>query len=76
MQWISEQIVGFGEDFHSQVDDGNAKTTLYKVRWRGYDRKGDKDKTLERTLNLGINTKLPTCDDIGVFTNDDSAVCH
>ncbi len=22
IQWIPEQIVGIGEDFHSQVDDG------------------------------------------------------
>jgi hypothetical protein len=35
MPWIPEQIVAIGEDFHSQVDDGNVKTTLYKVRWRG-----------------------------------------
>jgi hypothetical protein len=28
------------------------------------------DKTLEITLRTGINTKLPTCDDKGVFTND------
>ena len=33
MQWIPEQIVGIGEDFHRQVDDGKVKTTLYKVRW-------------------------------------------
>ena len=33
LQWIPEQIVGIGEDFHSQVDDGKVKTTLYKVRW-------------------------------------------
>ncbi len=32
MQWISAQIVGIGEDFHSQVDDGKEKTTLYKLR--------------------------------------------
>jgi hypothetical protein len=38
MQWISEQIVGIGEYFHIQVDDGKVKTTLYKVRWSGYDR--------------------------------------
>jgi len=38
MQWIPEQIVEIGEDFHSQVDDGKVKTTLYKVRWSGYDR--------------------------------------
>ena len=33
MQWIPEQIVGIGEDFHSQVDDVKVKTTLDKVRW-------------------------------------------
>jgi hypothetical protein len=38
MQWIPEQIVGIGEDFHIQVDDVKLKTTLYKVRWSGYDR--------------------------------------
>jgi len=26
------------------------------------------DKTLESTLKAGMNTKLPTCDDKGVFT--------
>ena len=29
------------------------------------------DTTLEDTLKAGINTKLPTCDDKGVFTDDD-----
>jgi hypothetical protein len=41
IQWIPEQIVGIGEDFHSQVDDGKVKTTVYRVRWSGYDRTGD-----------------------------------
>jgi hypothetical protein len=41
MQWIPEQIVGIGGDFHSQVDDGKVKTTLFKVRLSGYDRTGD-----------------------------------
>ena len=27
IQWIPEQIVGIGEDFHIQVDDGKVKTT-------------------------------------------------
>ena len=27
--------------FHSQVDDVKVKTTLCKVRWRGYDRTDD-----------------------------------
>ena len=29
-----------------------------------------RDKTLENTLKAGINTKLPTCDDKGVFTDE------
>jgi hypothetical protein len=29
------------------------------------------DKTVESTLKSSINTKLPTCDDKGVFTDDD-----
>ncbi len=41
MQWIPKQIVTIGEDFHSQVGDGQVRTTLYKVRWEGYDKKDD-----------------------------------
>jgi hypothetical protein len=41
IQWIPEQIVGIGEDFHSQVDDDKVKKTVYRVRWNGYDRTGD-----------------------------------
>jgi hypothetical protein len=69
IQWIPEQLVGLGEDFHSQVDNGNLKTTLYKVRWRAYDSKGDTDKTVENTLKVGINTKSPTRNDKRVFTD-------
>jgi hypothetical protein len=29
------------------------------------------DKTRESTLKASINTMLPTCDDKGVFTNDE-----
>ena len=29
------------------------------------------DKTLENTLKVSINTKLPTCEDKVVFTDDD-----
>ncbi len=35
IQWIPEQIVKIGEDFHNQVNDGKVKTTLYKTRWSG-----------------------------------------
>jgi hypothetical protein len=45
MQWIPKQIVTICEDFHSQVGDGKVRTTLYKVRWEGYD-------NLERGVHL------------------------
>ena len=32
--------MAIGEDFYSQVGDGTVKTTLYKVRWQGYEKKG------------------------------------
>jgi hypothetical protein len=34
-------------------------------------KKSRKDKTTETQLKSGINTKFPTCDDKGVFTDDD-----
>jgi hypothetical protein len=46
MQWIPKQIVGIGEDFHSQVGDGKIRTTLYKVRWEGFDKKDDTWETI------------------------------
>jgi hypothetical protein len=40
--WIPKQIVTtIGEDFHRQVGDGKVRTTLYKFRWEGYDKKDD-----------------------------------
>jgi hypothetical protein len=41
MKWIPKQIVEIGEDFHTQVGDGKIRTTIYKVRWEGYDKKYD-----------------------------------
>ncbi len=35
-----------------------------------------KDKTLENTMKIGINTKLPSCDDKGVHTQDDDIYSH
>ncbi len=40
IQRIPEHIIGIGENFHSQVEDGKVKTTLYKVRWIGYKKTG------------------------------------
>ena len=41
MQWIPNQIVVTGEDFHRQDADDKVRTTLYKVCWEGYDKKDD-----------------------------------
>ena len=38
---IKHTYKAIGEDFHSQVGDGKVRTTLYKVRWEGYDKKDD-----------------------------------
>ncbi len=57
IQWIPEQIVGIGEDFHNQVDDGKVKTTLYKVRWRGYDRTGDTWEPITHLQGYGSMVK-------------------
>ena len=35
-------------------------------------KKNTVNKTLENTLKTGMNTKLPTCDDKGVFTDEDT----
>jgi hypothetical protein len=44
-RWVnamdSEADVAIGEDFHTQVGDGKGSTTLYKVRWKGCDKKDD-----------------------------------
>ncbi len=39
MQWIPKKIVSIGENFHSQVCNDKVRTTLYKVRWEGHDKK-------------------------------------
>ena len=33
--------MAIGEDFHRQVGDDKVKTTLYKIRWEGYEKKDD-----------------------------------
>ena len=53
------------------------RASLYYVTGAGKQnddlKKRTMDKTLENTLKVGMNTKFPTCDDKGVFTDDG---CH
>ncbi len=58
MQWIPKQIVAIGEDFHSQVGDGKVRTTLYKVRWEGYDMKDDTGEPITHLHGYGTMVKL------------------
>ena len=53
----SQQIVGIGEDFHSQVHNDKMKTTLYKVRWSGYDRTGDTWEPITQLLGYANMVK-------------------
>ena len=57
MQWIPRQIVAIGEDFHSQVGDGKVRSTLYKVRWEGYDKKDDTWEPITHLQGYGTMVK-------------------
>ncbi len=46
---------------------------VFTAAGKQYDtlKKSTVDKTMENTLNVGMNIKFPTCDDKGVFTDDE-----
>ncbi len=49
--------VGVGEDFHSQLDDGKTKTTMYRLRWKGFDRRMIRTKkNPTRQASLGLDS--------------------
>jgi hypothetical protein len=62
--------------FHGCPASGGIERVFFSVG-KHHDplKKRTMDKTLENTLKGSINTTLPTCDDKGVFT-DDNDTCR
>jgi hypothetical protein len=59
--------------FHGCPASGVGIERVFFVAGKQHDALKEKNygKTLESTLKASINTMLPTCDDKGVFTDDD-----
>ena len=66
-------VVRMWRQFHGCPASGGGIERVFFSAGKQHDalKKKTMDKTLENTLKASINTKLPTCDDKGVFTDDD-----
>ncbi len=55
------------------LDSGGGIERVFTAAGKQHDalKKSTMDKTLESTLKAGMNIKLSTCDDKGVFTDDE-----
>ena len=66
-------LVRMWRQFHGCPASGGGIERVFFSAGKQHDalKKRTMDKTLESTLKASINTMLPTCDDKGVFTDDD-----
>ena len=66
-------VVRMWRQFHGCPASGGGIERVFFSAGKQHDalKKRTMDKTLESTMKASINTKLPTCDDKGVFTDDD-----
>ena len=66
-------VVRMWRQFHGCSTSGGGIERVFFSSGKQHDtlKKRTMDKTLESTLKASINTMLPTCDDKGVFTDDD-----
>jgi hypothetical protein len=66
-------VVRMWRQFHGYPGSGGGIARVFTVVGKQHDdlKKNTMDKTLENTLKAGMNTKLPTCHDKGVFTDDE-----
>ena len=66
-------VVRMWGQFHGRPASGGGIERVFfsAGKQHGALKKSTMDKTLESTFKASINTMLPTCDDKGVFTDDD-----
>jgi hypothetical protein len=66
-------VVRMWRQFHGYPASGGGIERVFFSAGKQDDalKKRTMDKTLEITMKTSTNTKLPTCDDKGVFTDDD-----
>ena len=67
-------VVRMWRQFHGCPASGGGIERVFFSAGKQHDalKKRTMNKTLESTLKASINTTLPTCDDKGVFTDDDT----
>ena len=70
---LDPDVVRMWRQFHGCPGSGVGIDRVFTAAGKQHDalKKKTMDKTLENTLKTSINTKLPTCDDKGVFTDDE-----
>ena len=70
--YISD-VVRMWRQFHGCPGSGDGIERVFTEGDKQYDvlKKNTMDQTLEITLMAGMNTKLPTFDDKGVFNDDE-----
>jgi hypothetical protein len=68
-QTYPSDVVRMWRQFHGSPASGGGIERVFFSAGKQHDvlKKRTMDKTLESTLKASINTKLPTCDDKGVF---------
>ena len=68
-----QDVVRMGIKFHGYPGSSDGIERVFTTTGKQYDtlKKNTMDKTMENTLKVGMNTKVPTCDDKEVFTDDE-----
>ncbi len=73
MKHTYPDVVRMWRQFHGCHGSGDGIEGVFTAAGKQHDdlKKNTMGKTLENTLKTGMNTKLSTCHDKGVFTDDE-----